>query len=61
VYVADREADMIALMLRAQELRTPADWLIRASHDRALPQGAKLREQCHRGRADRRDRLHAMG
>lgn len=42
VYVADREADMIALMARAQELGTPADWLIRASHDRALPEGAKL-------------------
>lgn len=42
VYVADREADMITLMARAQELGTPADWLIRASHDRALPEGAKL-------------------
>lgn len=42
VYVADREADMIALMVRAQELGTPADWLIRSTHDRALPEGAKL-------------------
>jgi hypothetical protein len=42
VYVADREADMIVLMARAQELGTPADWLIRAAHDRALPDGAKL-------------------
>jgi len=42
VYVADREADMIALMERAQQLGTPADWLIRATHDRALPEGAKL-------------------
>jgi Transposase Tn5 dimerisation domain len=42
VYVADREADMLALMERAQELGTPADWLIRSTHDRALPEGAKL-------------------
>jgi hypothetical protein len=42
VYVADREADMIALMARAQELGTPADWLIRSTHDRALPEGVKL-------------------
>ncbi|WP_197386457.1 IS4 family transposase [Ralstonia pseudosolanacearum] len=42
VYVADREADMMALMQRAQELGTPADWLIRAAHDRALPEGVKL-------------------
>lgn len=42
VYVADREADMIALMVRAQDLGTPADWLIRSTHDRALPEGAKL-------------------
>ncbi|KAG0163662.1 hypothetical protein DFQ28_011523 [Apophysomyces sp. BC1034] len=26
----------------AQELGTPADWLIRSTHDRALPEGAKL-------------------
>jgi hypothetical protein len=42
VYVADREADMIALMLRAQVLGSPADWLVRAKSDRALPDGAKL-------------------
>jgi hypothetical protein len=35
VYVADREADMIALTVRAQQLGTPADWLIRSTHDRA--------------------------
>jgi hypothetical protein len=29
VYVADREADLMPLMLRAQELGTPADWLAR--------------------------------
>jgi hypothetical protein len=42
VYVADRESDMIELMARADELDTPADWLLRAQHDRALPDGQKL-------------------
>jgi hypothetical protein len=42
VYVADREADMVGLMQRAQELGAPADWLIRAQHNRCLPQGGKL-------------------
>ncbi len=42
VYVGDREADMIALMRRAKELDHPADWLVRAKHDRALPDGTKL-------------------
>jgi hypothetical protein len=42
VYVADREADLMPLMARAQELGTPADWLIRASHNRCLPDGEKL-------------------
>lgn len=42
VYMADREADMRALMECAQALGTPADWLIRAQHDRCLPQGGKL-------------------
>jgi hypothetical protein len=42
VYVADREADMATLMQRAQALGTPADWLIRAKHNRCLPAGGKL-------------------
>ncbi len=42
VYVADREADLVPLMLRAQELGTPADWLVRAQHNRCLPEGEKL-------------------
>jgi len=42
VYLADREADMAALMERAQALGTPADWLIRAQHNRCLPDGGKL-------------------
>ena len=39
VYVADREADMLDLMVRARDLGTPADWLLRAKHNRALPGG----------------------
>jgi hypothetical protein len=39
VYVADREADLAALMARAQELGTPVDWLVRAKHNRCLPEG----------------------
>ncbi|MGK5079179.1 IS4 family transposase [Janthinobacterium sp. HLX7-2] len=42
VYVADREADLMPLMARAQELGTPADWLVRAKHNRCLPEGNKL-------------------
>ena len=42
VYVADREADMLDLMVRARELGNPADWLLRAKHNRALPSGQKL-------------------
>lgn len=42
VYVADREADVVELMQRAQTLGTPADWLIRAQHNRSLPGGEKL-------------------
>ena len=36
VYVADREADILALMQRADALGNPADWLIRAQHNRKL-------------------------
>ncbi|GGE90866.1 hypothetical protein GCM10008020_39810 [Massilia psychrophila] len=39
VYVADREADLLAMMARAQTLGTPADWLVRAKHNRCLPDG----------------------
>ena len=39
VYVADREADLVAMMRRARELNTPADWLVRAKHNRCLPDG----------------------
>jgi hypothetical protein len=39
VYVADREADLVAMMARAQALGAPADWLVRAKHNRCLPDG----------------------
>jgi hypothetical protein len=42
VYVADREADILKLMQRAQQLGTPVDWLIRSKNNRALPEGGKL-------------------
>jgi len=42
VYVADREADMLALMQRAHHLGTPADWLVRSKSDRSLLAGGKL-------------------
>jgi Transposase Tn5 dimerisation domain/Transposase DNA-binding len=46
VYVADREADMLALKQRAHALGNPADWLIRAKHNRKLGRDeAKLWEQ----------------
>jgi hypothetical protein len=51
VYVADREADLVPLMLRAQELGTPADWLVRAAHNRCLPDGEKLWEYTQAGQA----------
>lgn len=42
VYVADREADILALMQKAQALGHPADWLLRSQHNRSLPEGGKL-------------------
>ncbi len=37
-------ADILALMVRAERLGTPTDWLVRAQHHRALPDGARLWE-----------------
>ncbi len=42
VYVADREADIVALMATARDLGHPADSLIRSRHNRSLPEGGKL-------------------
>ena len=38
VYVADREADIMALMVRARDLGTPVDWLVRSKTNRVLPE-----------------------
>lgn len=42
VYVADREGDLTELMQRAEQLGHPADWLIRAKHNRSLGDKEKL-------------------
>lgn len=42
VYVADREADILELMVTARDLGQPVDWLIRSKHNRSLPEGGKL-------------------
>jgi hypothetical protein len=49
VYVADRESDMVELMVRARELGNAADWLLRSQHNRALPEGGKLWAQVLEG------------
>lgn len=51
VYVADREADLIALMERADDLGKPADWLVRTSHNRSLPEDDRLWERATCGEA----------
>jgi hypothetical protein len=42
VYVADREGDLRALIDAAARRGTPADWLIRAKHNRKTSTGEKL-------------------
>ncbi len=42
VYVADREADIMELLVKARQLNHAADYLIRCQHNRALPEGGKL-------------------
>ena len=42
VYLADREADIMDLMVRARDLDTPVDWLLRSRHNRTLSEGGKL-------------------
>ena len=49
VYVADREGDILELMQRAAALGHPADWLIRAKHNRVLAKGRKLWEEATAG------------
>lgn len=45
VCVCDRESDIMALMVRAQELNHAADYLVRSQHNRSLPEGGKLWEK----------------
>lgn len=45
VYVADREADILALLVKARDLEYAADYLVRCQHNRALPSGDKLWER----------------
>lgn len=42
VQVGDRESDILALMVRAQELNWPVDILVRAQHNRVLSDGEHL-------------------
>lgn len=42
VYVADRESDMLELMVRARDLGTPTDGLLRSPHHRTWPEGGRL-------------------
>ena len=42
VYVADREGDILEVLLKAREMDYAADYLIRCQHDRVLPGGGKL-------------------
>jgi hypothetical protein len=51
VYLADREADIMALMVRARDLGTPVDWLLRSKHNRTLSEGDKLWSRVTQGEA----------
>lgn len=44
-YAADREADIMALLVRARQLEHAADYLIRCQHTHALPEGGRLWQQ----------------
>lgn len=45
VCVADRESDIMALLVRARELNHAADYLVLSQHNRALPEIGKLWEK----------------
>lgn len=51
VYVADREGDIRELMDAAARRETPADWLVRATHNRNTTTGEKLWQRVERGEA----------
>ncbi|AFL74835.1 IS4/Tn5 family transposase DNA-binding protein [Thiocystis violascens] len=55
VYLADREGDLLDLMRGARDLGNPADWLLRAKHNRALPEGADQACGHHPGGGGRAD------
>jgi len=42
VYIADREGNILSLMKNSQALNCPADWLVRAKHNRKLSADEKL-------------------
>ena len=42
VYMGDREADIREWMVRARDLGTPAEGLVRSQHNRTLPDGGRL-------------------
>ena len=51
VYVADREADILALFAKGHEQHYKADLLIRSRHNRSLPGGGKLWDQVQQSEA----------
>ena len=51
VYVADREGDLRDLMDTAARRGTPADWLVRAKHNRNTTAGEKVWNRLGRGEA----------
>lgn len=51
VYMADREADIMALMVRARDLQEPVDWLLRSKHNRTLREGDKLWSRVTQGQS----------
>jgi hypothetical protein len=51
VYLADREADIMALMVCARDLNTPLDWLLRSKHNRTLSEGDKLWSRVTQGQS----------
>lgn len=51
VQVGDRESDMLDLMQRAQALGWPMDLLVRAQHNRVLPDGQRLWQRVEQSEA----------
>ena len=51
VYVAHREGDIMALMVKARDSGSPVDWLLRSQHNRTLKGGDKLWARVSGGQA----------